>query len=170
MLVLRGCAYKLERIEDDVNCDYIISGKYKFQTEDRSFLSRHIFENIEPGMLDRINRGDFLIAGYNFGCGSTREQAIQTLIGAGLSAVIAKSFAHTFYRNAFNNGLLLIECNTDYVENKDELEIDLKNHFLRNATQKMGIKIGNIDPAVLKIYSDGGLINHLKKNRNRYNL
>lgn len=169
-MIFRGCAYKLEHIDDDVNCDYIISGKYKFQTEDKVVLGKHIFENFEPGMNDKLNRGDFLVAGYNFGCGSTREQAIQSLIAAGIKVIIAKSFAHTFYRNAFNNGMLLIECNTDYIDNKDEIEINLKNQFIRNATKKMGLKISPIDPAVLKMYHDGGLINHLLKNRNHFNL
>ncbi|HAR62373.1 MAG: 3-isopropylmalate dehydratase [Candidatus Margulisiibacteriota bacterium] len=167
---IKGTVYKLEKIEDDVNCDYIISGKYKFQSEDKSFLAKHIFEDIEPGINDKITRGDFLVGGYNFGCGSTREQALQALLAAGIKVIIAKSFAHTFYRNAFNNGFLLIECNTDYMETKDEIEIDLKNNFLRNINKQLGIKMVPIEPAILKIYYDGGIINHLKKNKGRYNL
>lgn len=157
-------------MQDDVSCDYIISGKYKFQSEDKRFLAKHVLEDIEPGFKSEFSAGDILVAGYNFGCGSTREQAPQALMVAGVKVIIAKSFSQTFYRNAFNNGLLLIETNTDHISDKDEIEVDLINNYIRNLTQKIGIKITPINPACLKIFSDGGLISHLKKNTNNYNL
>jgi 3-isopropylmalate/(R)-2-methylmalate dehydratase small subunit len=165
----RGNAYKLHKIIDNVSCDYIISDRYRFQSENKKMLAQHILEEVEPDFINSITYGDFLIAGYNFGCGSTREQAPQALQAAGIKAIIAKSYAWTFYRNAFNNGLLLVECNTDHIEDKDELEIDLDNTYIRNLTRQVGIKIHPIEPAVIRLYTEGGLIEHLKKNNNKYN-
>jgi 3-isopropylmalate/(R)-2-methylmalate dehydratase small subunit len=104
-MILEGQAHRL-KIDNDVNTDYIISGRYKFHISDPKELARHIFEDLEENFINCITKGDFIIAGKNFGCGSSREQAPLALKVAGVGAVIAKSFARIFYRNAFNLGLL----------------------------------------------------------------
>jgi 3-isopropylmalate/(R)-2-methylmalate dehydratase small subunit len=166
----RGSVYKLRNIFDDVSCDYIISAKYKFKSENKSYLAKHLFEGIEPEFLDNYSLGDMLVAGYNFGCGSTREQAPQSLKVAGVKVVIAKSFGVSFYKNAFNSGLLLVICNTDHIEDRDDVEIDLLNNYVRNLTKRTGIKMDPIPSPLLKLYTDGGLTQHLRKNNNSYNL
>ncbi|MDD5174255.1 MAG: hypothetical protein PHV48_05465, partial [Candidatus Omnitrophica bacterium] len=98
------------KVQDNINTDYVISGRYKFRIQDPNELCKHIFEDIDPGFAARVKKGDILVAGENFGCGSSREQAPQSLKTAGFYAIAAKSFARIFYRNAFNIGLLLIEC------------------------------------------------------------
>src|SRR3989338_10630118 len=100
------------KVKDNINTDYVISGRYKFKIQDPKELARHIFEDIDPQFALRIKKGDILVAGENFGCGSSREQAPQALKQAGFHAILAKSFARIFYRNAFNIGLLLVECQT----------------------------------------------------------
>ena len=104
------------KIQNDINTDYIISGRYKFKIQDAGELAKHIFEDIEEGFHKKIEPGGFLVAGENFGCGSSREQAPVALKASGLSAVIAKSYARIFYRNSFNVGLCLVECETNYID------------------------------------------------------
>ena len=108
-LSLRGICHKFG---DDVNTDYIISGRYKFKTLDMKELARHVMEDLDPDFYSKVSKGDFIVAGRNFGCGSSREQAPLAIINADISAVLAKSFARIFYRNCINTGLPLVECNT----------------------------------------------------------
>ncbi len=157
---LRGKAHKFG---DDVNTDYIISGRYKFKTLDMRELAKHVMEDLDPDFYDKINKGDFIIAGKNFGCGSSREQAPLAIINANISAVVAKSFARIFYRNAINTGLPLIECNTDLIDAGDELIIDLSRGLLRNNTKGRDITVTPLPPVMLKILADGGLVEHFIK-------
>ena len=110
-----------------------------------------------------MNKGDFVVAGNNFGLGSSREHAPQIIKIAGVGAVIAKSFARIFYRNAINIGLLLIECDTDKIDAGDELELDIKNGILKDITKNIEIKITPLPDVMIKLLGDGGLIEHLKK-------
>ena len=114
------------KVRDNINTDYVISGRYKFKIQDPKELAKHIFEDIDPGFAARVKKGDILVAGENFGCGSSREQAPQAIRSSGFYAVAAKSFARIFYRNAFNIGLLLAECNTDFIDDGDELVLDIE--------------------------------------------
>ena len=98
---------------NNINTDYIIAGKYKFKSTDMNDLATHLMEDIRPGFIEEIEKGDFIVAGHNFGMGSSREQAPLVIKAAGISAVIAKSFARIFYRNCINVGLPVIECDTD---------------------------------------------------------
>lgn len=159
-MILRGFAHKLG---DDINTDYIISGKYKFNTLDMKELAKHIFEDIEPNFINKIKEGDIIVAGKNFGCGSSREQAPLVIKSAGLSAVVAVSFARIFYRNAINNGLPLVECDTSRINDQDELEIDLEKGILRDITQNFEITINPLPPFMMKLLQDGGLVEHFKK-------
>lgn len=154
---------KSHKFGDDVNTDYIISGRYKFKTQDMKELATHVMEDLDPDFYNKVSPGDFIVAGKNFGCGSSREQAPLAIINASISAVIGKSFARIFYRNCINTGLPLIECDTSQIEPGDELEIDLGGGVLKNLTQGIDIAITPLPPVMLKILSDGGLVEHFKK-------
>ncbi|MCL5986070.1 MAG: 3-isopropylmalate dehydratase small subunit [Actinobacteria bacterium] len=153
------------RFGNDINTDYIISGKYKFKTLDMNELAKHIMEDVHPNFYDELTGRDIIVAGKNFGCGSSREQAPLALKFAGIKGVVAKSFARIFYRNAINIGLPLIECDTTDIEEGDELRIDLKNGEVMNLTKSRTIKISPLSEAMFGILSEGGLVNYLKNHK-----
>ncbi|MCM8764540.1 MAG: 3-isopropylmalate dehydratase small subunit [Candidatus Omnitrophica bacterium] len=159
---LTGRAHKFG---DDINTDYIISGRYKFKTLDMSELALHIFEDIDPDFSKKISPGAFIVAGNNFGCGSSREQAVLALKYAKVGAIIAKSFARIFFRNGINVGLILIEANTDSISQNDILRIDPAGGKIFNETSKESIQIKPLPDFLLKIISEGGVVNYLKKYR-----
>ncbi|GAV26265.1 3-isopropylmalate dehydratase small subunit [Carboxydothermus islandicus] len=159
-MILRG---KCHKFGNDVNTDYIISGKYKFKTLDMNELAKHVMEDLDPDFYNKITPGDFIVAGSNFGCGSSREQAPLAIKYAKIGAVIAKSFARIFYRNAINTGLPVIECDTDKINAGDELEVDLSKGIIRNLTTGEDIPIKPLPEVMIKILNDGGLIEHFKK-------
>jgi len=158
-----GIAHRLLKVRDNINTDYIISGRYKFKIRDAKELAEHVFEDIEENFKARIRKGDFLISGENFGCGSSREQAPQALKATGLAAVAAKSFARIFYRNSLNLGLYLLECNTNYIDDGDELELDLDKSVLKNKSKGLNIAFKPIPPLAKKILAEGGMIEYFKK-------
>ena len=162
-MILKGGAHRL-KMNDNINTDYIISGRYKFKIQDPKELAKYIFEDIENKFYSRIKKGDFIVAGENFGCGSSREQAPQAIKAAGISAVIAKSYARIFYRNSFNIGLALIECDTDSISEKDILEVDLEKGTLFNKTENIKLYTKALSPIMRRLLKDGGVINHFKKN------
>lgn len=151
------------KVKDNINTDYVISGRYKFKIQDPKELAKHIFEDIDPDFAARVKKGDILIAGENFGCGSSREQAPQALKEAGFQAVIAKNFARIFYRNAFNIGLLLIETNTDFIDDGDELEIDIAASKIKNLSKGLLLDMEPIPYVMRKLLEDGGVIEHFRK-------
>ncbi len=158
---LKGASYKLG---DDVNTDYIISGRYKFQISDIKELAKHIMEDIDPTFYSRLKQGEsLLVAGKNFGMGSSREQAPLVIKEAGIVGVVAKSFARIFYRNAINIGLPLIEADTDRIAEGDLLEIDLEKGTLEDLTQKAKLKIPPLPAVMRTLLADGGLVQHFKK-------
>ncbi len=160
-MILNGFSYK---IGDDVNTDYIISGRYKFSISDIKELAKHIMEDMDPSFYSRLKPGkSFLVAGKNFGMGSSREQAPLVIKEAGIVGVVAKSFARIFYRNAINIGLPLIEADTDNIAEGDDLEIDLEKGVLKNITKKTETKINPLPPVMRQLLSDGGLVEHFKK-------
>lgn len=163
-MILKGKVRKVKQF-DNINTDYIISGRYKFKIQDPTELAKHIMEDIEPDFCKRIEEGDFIVAGINFGCGSSREQAPQAIKYAKISAVIAKSFARIFYRNAFNIGLPLIECNTDNLEEEDVLEIDLNKGKLVNLTKARKVDVKALPETMQILLTDGGLVEHIKKHK-----
>jgi len=154
---------KAHKFGDDVNTDYIISGKYKFKTLDMRELATHVMEDLDPEFYSKITPGDFIVAGRNFGCGSSREQAPLAIKHANISAVIAKSFARIFYRNAINTGLPVIECDTDLIDPGDELVVDMAAGYIRNVTKDTVIQIRPLPRVMLKILEDGGLAAHFIK-------
>ncbi len=154
---------KSHKFGNDVNTDYIISGRHKFKTLDMKELAKYVMEDLDPKFYSKVNPGDFIVAGTNFGCGSSREQAPLAIINANIGAVAAKSFARIFYRNCINTGLPLIECDTDQINPGDELEINLDEGILLNKTTGAVIAITPLPPVMLKILSEGGLVEHFKK-------
>ncbi len=124
---------------DDINTDYIISGKYKFKSADMEAMAVHAMEDLDPEYNAKVKaNGGFLVAGKNFGMGSSREQAPLVLIYSNTHAVIAKSFARIFYRNAINTGLPVVECDTDLIDDGDELDVDLRAGVCQEPHQGYG--------------------------------
>ena len=158
---IRGRAW---RFGDDVNTDLIISGKHKLSITDLDELSKHTMEALMPDFAQKAKKGDLIVAGKNFGCGSSREQAPVVLKHLGLAAVIAKSFARIFYRNAINIGLPAAECeDVDDIEAGDVLELDLTKGRLRNHTKNQVYSVKPVPPELWKILSEGGLVSYVKK-------
>jgi len=149
---------------DDINTDYIISGKYKFKSNDMEVMAHYAMEELDPNYYEKVKpNGGFLVAGKNFGMGSSREQAPLVLIHSNTRAVIAKTFARIFYRNAINTGLPVIECDTDLINDGDELVVDLENGVLKNLTQGTDIEFPPLPPVMAQLLADGGLAEHFKK-------
>jgi 3-isopropylmalate/(R)-2-methylmalate dehydratase small subunit len=154
-----GIAHKFG---DDVNTDYIIASKRKRDTVDPQKLARFLMEDIRPGFGETVQPGDFIVAGENFGCGSAMEIAPLVVLGAGVKAVLAKSFARTFFRNAVNLGLLLLTCDTDRIDAEDQLELDMEGQKVRNLTRKIEIPFQPLPPLMQKIVRAGGVIPFLE--------
>lgn len=158
---IKGVVFKFG---DNVNTDLIISGRYKFSITDINELSKHIFEDICPDFYSKIQKGDSLVvAGSNFGCGSSREQAPLAIKAAGINAVVAKSFARIFYRNAINIGLTLIEADTSKINDQDYLGIDLEAGKIMVKDKNISIDIKPLPPFMRKILAEGGAVEYLKK-------
>lgn len=160
---MRNLYGKVYRFGDNINTDYIISGKYKFKTLDMNELSKHVMEDIRPGFYKEVEKGDFMVAGENFGCGSSREQAPLVIQAAGIGAVLAQSFARIFFRNAINVGLPVVECDTSDIDEDDELKVDLEGGWVYNVTKDKRIPSTPLPPIMVRILNDGGLAEHLKK-------
>ena len=151
-------------VGDDVNTDYIISSSRKRETLDPLILKRYLLEALDPDFADSIERGDLLIAGKNFGCGSAMEIAVSVLLSAGIKAVLARSFARTFYRNAINNGLVPVECDTSRIHEGDRLIVRLAEGAIlaKNALTSEEF-VGSPLPAImLDILAAGGLVSYFK--------
>ena len=152
---------------DHINTDEIIPARY-LTTDDRAELAKHCMEDLAKDFVTKVEQGDCVVAGEDFGCGSSREHAVWAIHGAGVQTVIAKSFARIFYRNAINNGFYLVESQ-DALENindGDELEIDYKNGVIKNKTAGSEISFNPLPDFALDIINDGGLLEHITKNRN----
>jgi len=149
---------------DDINTDYIISGKYKFKSNDMQAMAVHAMEDLDAEYYNKVSPdGGFLVAGTNFGMGSSREQAPLVLINSNTRAVLAKTFARIFYRNAINTGLPVVELDTDLIADGDELELDLEAGHVRNLTQGTEIPFAPLPPVMAQLLADGGLVEHFKK-------
>ncbi len=155
---------KAIKLGDNINTDFIISGRYKFAITDIKELSKHIMEDIDPGFPKKIVAGkSIIVSGSNFGMGSSREQAPLVIKSSGIVAVMAKSFARIFFRNAFNIGLLLIEADTDKISENDELEIDLDKGIVKNITKDIKLDIKPLPDFMQEFLNEGGVINYIKK-------
>jgi 3-isopropylmalate/(R)-2-methylmalate dehydratase small subunit len=159
-MVIKGRAHVFG---EDINTDYIISGKYKFKTLDMEELACHCMEDIDPEFSLKVQPGDFIVAGGNFGCGSSREQAPLVIKHSGVSAVLARSFARIFFRNAINKGLPVVECDTSGIEAGDELEVDLAAGRVTNLTRGTQVEITPLPAVMMEILAEGGLTEYLKR-------
>lgn len=156
---LKGKAFKFG---DDISTDHIAPGRLFHLRSNLPELAKHVLEDADPEFASKMSKGDFVVAGNNFGLGSSREHAPQIIKIAGVGAVLAKSFARIFYRNAINIGLLLIECDTDKIDANDELEIDVKQGFVYNKTKDIKLPFTPLPDVMVKLLNEGGLIQHLK--------
>jgi methanogen homoaconitase small subunit len=155
-MVIRGHVWKYG---DNVNTDLIIPGKY-LRTTDVQVFAEHAMEGIDERFSPDI--GDVIVAGKNFGCGSSREQAALALKHANIGCVVAKSFARIFFRNAINVGLPIIEANiADFVENRDEIEVDLSSGLVK--TQAKILQGSKLPTFLLEVLEEGGLVAYRKK-------
>jgi 3-isopropylmalate/(R)-2-methylmalate dehydratase small subunit len=161
MEIKKGKAFKFG---NDISTDHIAPGRLFHLRSNLEEFSKHVLEDADPNFASLVKKGDFVVAGSNFGLGSSREHAPQIIKIAGVGAVIAKSFARIFYRNAINIGLLLIECDTDKIDAGDILELDIKEGILKDVTKDIEIKTTPLPDVMIKLLHDGGLIEHLKKN------
>lgn len=158
--ILSGKAHKFG---DDVNTDYIMASRHRGVSLDYKELAKFLMEDIRPGFYKKFENGDFIVAGNNFGCGSSREYAARILKEGGCNAVISSSFARIFYRNAINVGLIPIECDTLQIEDKDQLEVDVDNRIIRITNRDIKINTNPIPVFMQEIILAGGLVNYLKK-------
>lgn len=159
--MIRGRVWKFG---DNVDTDVIIPARY-LNTTDPEELAKHCMEDADPEFPKKVRKGDILVAGRNFGCGSSREHAPIAIKSAGISCVIAESFARIFYRNAFNTGLLILECPEAVkdAETGDELEVDIDEGRITNLTKGKTYKIKPLPQFMKEILEDGGLIPHIMK-------
>lgn len=158
-MVLRG---KVFRFEDDINTDYIISAKNKSKILDRKELTRHLMEDIRPDFFKEISPGDIIVAGENFGCGSSRETAPIVIKEAGIAAVVAKSFARIFYRNCINIGLPVVICDTSGIQEGQELTVDLAEGFVQVEGSPDQVKIAPYSKQVRELMEAGGMLEWLR--------
>jgi 3-isopropylmalate/(R)-2-methylmalate dehydratase small subunit len=147
---------------DDIDTDRIIPGKYT-KTMDLQSLADHVLEDLDPDFRSKLAKGDVLVAGNNFGCGSSREQAPLALKVAGVSAVVAKYFARIFFRNAINIGLPVLEVPDLDAETGDEISIDLGAGVVRNLTRGTTHHASPMPQVMIDILAEGGLVAYLKK-------
>jgi 3-isopropylmalate/(R)-2-methylmalate dehydratase small subunit len=158
--MLKGKAIKFG---DDVSTDHICPGRYFHLRSNLPELAKHAMEDADPDFACKVKLGDFIVAGANFGLGSSREHAAVVIKMSGVCAVLAKSAARIFFRNAINIGLPVLICDTDRINDGDELEVDLENSTVRDLTNGADLKFGNFPQVMLKILEAGGLIPYIKR-------
>jgi len=154
-----GLAHKLG---NNISTDDIIAVKRKRDSLDMEKLTKYLFEDIDSFLRSKIKQGDYIVAGWNFGCGSSREAAPLVILNSGVKAVIAKSFARIFYRNAISIGLTLFECNTDDINDGDKIRLDLKSGKLLNVSKNRTYVGKPLPTFMLNILNSGGLISYLE--------
>ena len=147
---------------DHINTDEIIPARY-LNTDDEAELAKHCLEDLDADFARKVQPGDVIVAGEDFGCGSSREHAVWAIRGAGVRTVIAKSFARIFYRNAINCGFYIIELpeSIEKINDGDELKIDYKTGLIKNKTSGIDIKFDPLPDFALEIIEAGGLLNKL---------
>jgi 3-isopropylmalate/(R)-2-methylmalate dehydratase small subunit len=148
----------VHRFGDNVTTDDVIAGKYKHRTIDPQELARHLMENIRPDFAAAVRSGDYIVAGHNFGCGSSREQAPQIIRHVGVAAVLAESFARIFFRNAINIGLLALTCNTSGIKDGDLLSYDRELQRVQVTERGIYRAISPLPDDIAHIVDAGGLL------------
>jgi 3-isopropylmalate/(R)-2-methylmalate dehydratase small subunit len=154
------------RLGDNISTDHIISGKYKFEAiNDLSKMAIHVLEDMIPNFYRLVSKGDIIVGGRNFGKGSSREQAPRLLKLVGVGAVVAKSFAHIFYRNSINIGLPVIVAKIipDISETGDVIEVDVANGIIRNVSKGVEERVSPYPREILEILVNGGVVEYIKR-------
>ena len=159
---MKGTAWKFG---NDIDTDIIVPGRYLIYTDEET-LAKHCMEGLDPDFDMKCKKGDFIVAGSNFGCGSSREHAPIALKGAGVAAVIAESFARIFYRNATNVGVPLLEAPgiSKLIEDGEEITVDMQNATITSQNGET-VTFKKLPPFMLEILNQGGLIEYLKNKR-----
>jgi len=158
--MLKGRAFKFG---NSISTDQIIAGRFAHLRSNLPELAKHVLEDADPTFISKVKPGDFIVAGSNFGLGSSREHAPLGIKMAGISAILAKSVARIFYRNSINQGLPILICDTTAIGDGDELEIDLKAGFIRDITNSTELNFAKIPDFMLRILDEGGLIPYIQK-------
>ena len=158
--MLKGRVFKFG---DGISTDHIIPGRFAHLRSNLPELAKHVLEDADPAFAAKVKPGDFIAAGSNFGLGSSREHAPLIIKMAGVNAILAKSVARIFFRNAINLGLPVLICDTDKINDGDELEVDLTAGIVKDITNGNQLTFAKIPEVMLHILDDGGLIPYIKK-------
>jgi 3-isopropylmalate/(R)-2-methylmalate dehydratase small subunit len=158
--MLKGKAHKFG---DSISTDHIIPGRYAHLRSNLPELAKHVLEDADVNFAKKVKAGDFVVGGSNFGLGSSREHAPLVIKMVGVSAILVKSVARIFFRNAINLGLPVLICDTDKINDGDELEINLTAGTVKDKTNGALLTTGKIPEVMLKILNEGGLIPYVKK-------
>lgn len=153
---------------DDINTDYIITSRRKRESLDPQVLRQYLFEELDPAFAASLAPGDIIVAGKNFGCGSAMEVVVTAVLGAGIRAVVAQSFSRTYYRNAINNGLLPVMCDTRRIGEGDRIVIesqggDEQSLVVRNVRSGETVPAGTMPRIMLEIFRAGGLVPYFRE-------
>lgn len=158
--MLKGRAFKFG---DNISTDHITPGRLAHLRSNLPELAKHVLEDADPTFASRVKAGDFIVAGSNFGLGSSREHAPLVIKMAGVSAILAKSVARIFFRNAINLGLPVLICDTDGIDDGDELEADLSKGTVNDITKGQKLTFSRLPDVMLKILDEGGLLPYIQK-------
>jgi 3-isopropylmalate/(R)-2-methylmalate dehydratase small subunit len=158
--MLKGRAFKFG---DSISTDHIIPGRYAYLRSNLPELAKHVLEDADPDFATKVKKGDFIVGGANFGLGSSREHAPLVIKMAGVSAILAKSVARIFFRNAINLGLPVLICDTDGINDGDELEVDLAGGTVYDKTSGVKLTFGKLPKVMLNILDEGGLVPYIQK-------
>jgi 3-isopropylmalate/(R)-2-methylmalate dehydratase small subunit len=158
--MLTGRAFKFG---DNISTDHITPGRLAHLRSNLPELAKHVMEDADPTFVSRVTPGDFIVAGNNFGLGSSREHAPLVIKMAGVSAILAKSVARIFFRNAINLGLPVLICDTDKINDGDKLEVDLAVGTIKDITNGNRLTFSKIPEVMLNILDEGGLIPYIQK-------
>lgn len=158
--MLKGKAFKFG---DNISTDHIVPGRLAHLRSNLPELAKHVLEDADPTFATRVKAGDFIVAGSNFGLGSSREHAPLVIKIAGVSAILAKSVARIFFRNAINLGLPVLVCDTDKIDDGDIIEVDIEAGTIKDITNGKSLSFQPIPAFMSRILSEGGLIPYVKK-------
>jgi len=159
-VILKGRAFKFG---DDISTDFIIPGRYAQLRSNLPELAKHVMEDADPTFAERVEPGDFIVAGKNFGLGSSREHAPLVIKISGVSAILTKSVARIFFRNAINQGLPVLICDTDKINAGDEIEVKLTTGTVTDLTNGIKLASDKLPQVMLDILGEGGLIPYINK-------
>jgi 3-isopropylmalate/(R)-2-methylmalate dehydratase small subunit len=161
-MILEGKSWKFG---DDISTDHIAPGRLFHLRSNLPELAKHVLEDADPEFAKKVQKGDFVVGGNNFGLGSSREHAPTIIRMSGVGAVLAKSFARIFFRNAINVGLPVLECDTDRISQGDVLRVDLGAGKIENKTTGETLTFVALPDVMIRILNDGGLLSHIEKHQ-----